>query len=227
MNRTGMIEFIPTVTRHRARRRPGDHEEVAARAPQAVPDARRAQRRHRAEGRARDGHLRLRQEPRRQGDRVVLRAAALPHRHDRDLLRPARQARGARSSSACHMLESMAPAVVWFDEIEAGDQHAGEGGRARPHLRLLPHLDAGEDARPVRRRDRQPHRPAARRDDPQGPLRRGVLRRPAARRRAARDLPRAPPAARHRLRRRSTSSRSRSSPAAGPAPRSSSASCRR
>ena len=59
--------------------------------------------------------------------------------------------------------------------------HVDRIGRgAGPHLRVLPHLDAGEDARAVRRRHRQPHRPAARRNDPQGPLRRSVLRGPAA-----------------------------------------------
>ena len=83
--------------------------------------------------------------------------------------------------AACRMLEEMAPAVLWFDEIEMGITSDGDRRRAGPHLRLLPHLDAGEDARALRRRHRQPNRPAARRDDPQGTLRRGLLRRPAAR----------------------------------------------
>ena len=89
---------------------------------------------------------------------------------------------------ACRMMEEMAPAVLWFDEIEMGITLDGIGRRAGPNLRLLPHLDAGEDARAVRGRHRQPDRPAARGDDPQGALRRSVLRGPAARRRTDRDL---------------------------------------
>ena len=80
---------------------------------------------------------------------------------------------------ACKMMEDMAPAVLWFDEIEMGITSADSGGEQGTNLRVLPHLDAGEDARPFRRGHRQPHRSAARRDDPQGPLRRGLFRRPA------------------------------------------------
>ena len=40
-----------------------------------------------------DGHSGLRQEPFGEGHRLQLSASAVPHRHDRDLLRPARQAR--------------------------------------------------------------------------------------------------------------------------------------
>ncbi len=47
---------------------------------------------HGAEGRAGDGRVRLRQEPVGQGDRRLLRAAALPDRHGRDLLGSARPA---------------------------------------------------------------------------------------------------------------------------------------
>src|SRR5262249_51146497 len=64
--------------------------------------------------------------------------------------------------------------------------------RAGPHFRVLPDVDAGKDARPLRRRHRQPHRPSARRDDPQGPLRRSLFRRPPERRRAHRHLPHPP-----------------------------------
>ena len=82
---------------------------------------------------------------------------------------------------ACKMMEDMAPAVLWFDEIEMGITSTETGGEQGTHLRLLPDLDAGEDARAFRRRHRQPHRPAARRNDSQRPLRRSLLRGPAAR----------------------------------------------
>ena len=48
---------------------------------------------------------------------------------------------------ACRTMEAIAPAVVWFDEIELGITSAATVRRAGPHLRLLPHLDAGEGAR--------------------------------------------------------------------------------
>ncbi len=62
---------------------------------------------------------------------TVLRAAALPHRHGRGLLRPPRHA-GAAFAQACRTMEEIAPAVVWFDEIETGHPSAptaGEQGR--------------------------------------------------------------------------------------------------
>jgi len=62
---------------------------------------------------------------------------------------------------ACRMMEDMAPAVLWFDEIEMAITSAETGGEQGRHFRLLPHLDAGEDPRSVRGRHRQPHRPAA------------------------------------------------------------------
>ena len=86
------------------RRRRAGAEEVADRAPQAVRDARQLSARHRAQGTADDGHLRLRQEPRGQSDRPVLPAAAVSHRHDRGVLRASRQSGGRRSS---------APAAPW------------------------------------------------------------------------------------------------------------------
>jgi len=128
---------------------------------------------------------------------VVLRATALSHRHDRDLLRAPRPARGA-FRRACRMLEEIAPAVVWFDEIEMGvtsTETAGEQGRIFAFFLTW----MQEKARGLfRGGDRQPHRPAAGGDDPQRPLRRSVLRRPAARRRARRDLPDPPATARRR-----------------------------
>ena len=75
----------------------------------------------------------------------------------------------------------MAPAVLWFDEIEMGitsTETSGEQGRIFAFF--LTWMQE-KTPRPVRGRHRQPHRPAARRNDPQGPLRRSVLRRPAAR----------------------------------------------
>ena len=156
---------------------------MAAGAPQAVPDARQPERRDRAQGAAHHGHPGLRQEPLGQGHRLLLPAAALPHRHDRDLLRAARQARRrVRRGLPDDGRHGAGGALVRRDRD--GDHIDGIRRRAGPHLRVLPHLDAGEDARAVRGRHRQPHRPAARRDDPQGTFRRGVLRRPAAGRRA-------------------------------------------
>ena len=83
----------PTARRSRRGRRSRRPQEMAAGAAQAVSDARQPERRDRAQGPSHDGHSGLRQEPVRQGHRLLLRAAALPRRHDRDLFRPARQAR--------------------------------------------------------------------------------------------------------------------------------------
>src|SRR5580698_8760119 len=68
--------------------------------------------------------------------------------------------------AACKMMEDMAPAVLWFDEIERG-HHQRVRGRAGPHLRFFPDLDAGEDARALRGRNRESHRATACRNDPQ------------------------------------------------------------
>ena len=71
----------------------------------------------------------------------------------------------ARPSSVA---ESVAPAVLWIDEIEKGLSGIGSLGlvgrrRHRPRLRHASHLAAGEDRAGLRRRHRQPHRrPAAR-----------------------------------------------------------------
>ena len=92
VNRSGVIEFIADGSEHRRDRRPGRSQEVAAGAPQAVSVARQPDCRNRAQGPAHDGHSRLRQEPLGQGHRLLFPASALPHRHDRDLLRPPRQA---------------------------------------------------------------------------------------------------------------------------------------
>ena len=67
---------------------------------------------------------------------------------------------------ACKMMEDMAPAILWFDEIEMGINNTLRQRRAGARIRLFPHLAAGEDARPVCRRHREPPRHAARRNDP-------------------------------------------------------------
>jgi SpoVK/Ycf46/Vps4 family AAA+-type ATPase len=73
----------------------------------------------------------LREEPLDQGDRGGIRSAALPDRHDRDLLRPAREAGGRLRPRLPHARVDGA-AVVWFDEIEAGiNAQAKEGELGR------------------------------------------------------------------------------------------------
>ncbi len=98
VNRSGVIEFDHQHHGSGRRRRTGRPEEVAARAPQAVSDARQRERRNRPQGPAADGHSGLRQEPLRQGHRFAFPASALPHRHDRDLLRAATASPKAPSS---------------------------------------------------------------------------------------------------------------------------------
>ena len=95
---------------------------------------------------------------------------------------------------ACRTVESVAPAVVWFDEIEMGLDDAKQRKRHEPraHLRFFPDLDAGEDARTVCRGHRQPHRPASGGDDPQRPFRRSVFHRPSHGRGTAGGLPDSP-----------------------------------
>jgi SpoVK/Ycf46/Vps4 family AAA+-type ATPase len=67
---------------------------------------------------------------------------------------------------ACRMMEEMAPAVLWFDEIEMAVTSTDAGGEQGRNLRFLPDLDAGENARAVCSRYRQPDRPASRGNDP-------------------------------------------------------------
>jgi len=92
-------------------------------------------------------------------------------------------------ASACRTLEEMAPAVVWFDEIEMGissrtNDAAGTLGRLFAFfLTWMQEKRAASSCG-----DGQPHRPAAGGDDPQGTFRRGVLRRLAVRGRSRRDL---------------------------------------
>ena len=143
VNRSGVIEFIADGNRARRRRRSGRPQDLAARAPQAFPDARQPERRDRAQGAAHDGHSRLRKEPVGEGHRVVVPTAALPRRHDRDLLRPPRQTRRrVRRGLQDDGRHGAGGAVVRRNR----DGHHVHRIRRRtgPHLRLLPHLDAGE-----------------------------------------------------------------------------------
>ena len=80
----------------------------------------------------------------------------------------------------------MAPCVLWIDEIEKGIATGdGDSGTSRRAARHLPDLAGGEEDAGVRRRHRQRHLGAAAGADPQGPLRRDLLRRPAGQRRCA------------------------------------------
>ena len=85
---------------------------------------------------------------------------------------------------ALEIAESMAPVVLWIDELEKSLSSGGERRRRREQARArhVPHLAPGEEAGGVRRRDRERRVRAAARAPPQGPLRRDLLRRPARRR---------------------------------------------
>ena len=127
VNRTGVIEFVADGTDIGQIGGLEVPQEVAAGAPQAVPDARQPEHRNRAQGRAGHGHSGLRQKPVGQGDRL---AFELPlYRIDMIEVFSGRHGNPkAPSSQACQMLEDMAPAVVWFDEIETGITSADSGG---------------------------------------------------------------------------------------------------
>ena len=109
--------------------------------------------------------------------------------------RPARQPRG-NLRRACRTMEEMAPAVMWFEISRwASSASASALPAVSPYLRLLPHLDAGEDAR-LFVAATATGSTCARRDDPPGALRRSVLRRPSKRGRASRRSARSTRAAR-------------------------------
>ncbi len=129
-------------------------------------DARQPGRRDRAQGSAHDGHPRLRQEPVRQGHRFAVSASALSRRHDRDLFRTPRQARRRIRRGLQDDGRHGAGGALVRRNRDGHHVHR-IGRRAGPHLRVLPHLDAGENARTFRGRHRQPHRPAARGNDSQ------------------------------------------------------------
>ncbi len=78
--------------RPRSHRRPRGDEELAASSAARCSIRRPDRRGAGAQGRAGDGRVGLRQEPVDQGDRVDVRAAALPHRHGRGVLGPQRHA---------------------------------------------------------------------------------------------------------------------------------------
>ena len=132
VNRTGMIEFIPTVTgiEHIGGLEIMKKWLLDRRKLFQMRDER--QRRDRAEGRPRHGHLGLRQEPRRsRRSRRASSCRSIASTWSRSSPGGTASPR-PRSSSACHLLESMAPAVVWFDEIEAGiSTQAKEGELGR------------------------------------------------------------------------------------------------
>ncbi len=138
-------------------------------APQVVRNARFARRRDRAQRPASHGHSRLRQEPLGESHRPSVQASALSRGHDRDLLGTPRQAR--RRVRGCLQDDGRHGARGALVRRNRDGHHVHrDGRRTGTHLRILPHLDAGENPRPVRRRHRQPHRSAARRNDPQRPF---------------------------------------------------------
>jgi len=91
---------------------------------------------------------------------------------------------------ACRLLEDMAPAVLWFDEIESGLSTTESGGEQG---RIFAFFLTGCRRRPrtVRRRHRQPNRPP-----PREMIRKGrfdeVFLSTAARRRTNRDFQNSP-----------------------------------
>ena len=94
VNRTGLVEYVADDTQLEHVGGLEYSEEMAARAPQALRDARDASTLDIVpKGVLVMGDFRLRQEPVGQSHRLRLRAAAVPHRHDRDLLRPPRHGR--------------------------------------------------------------------------------------------------------------------------------------
>ena len=72
---------------------------------------------------------------------------------------------------ACRMMEDMAPAVLWFDEIEMGITSTDSGGEQGRIFAFFLTWMQEKDEGPLCRRHRQPHRSVAGRNDPQGPLR--------------------------------------------------------
>ena len=90
------------------------------------------------------------------------------------------------------MMEEMAPAVLWFDEIEMGlktTETGGEQGRIFGFfLTWMQEKTRGLFVAATANRIES----AARRNDPQRPLRRSLFRRSAARRGDDRNLPHSP-----------------------------------
>ena len=85
-------------------------------------------------------------------------------------------------------MDSVAPAILWIDEIESGISDKQYGQRLLAHPGLLPDLDAGAHLGDIHRRHRQPHRPAAGRAAAPRPLRPDLLHRPAHAQGARGDL---------------------------------------
>ena len=95
-----------------------------------------------------------------------------------------------------HLMETIAPSVLWLEEIDkAFAGLPGGGGERRhdgPHHGAVPDLAPGAHGPGVRRRHGQQHLQAAAGTVASRPLRRAVLRRPAELRRAQGDLPDSP-----------------------------------
>ena len=64
---------------------------------------------------------------------------------------------------AVQVAESVAPAVLWIDEIEKGFAASASDRHGEPRVRLLPHLALREALLGLRRRHRQRRRPGSRR----------------------------------------------------------------
>ena len=130
-------------------------------------------------GRPDDGHLGLRQEPVGQGHLALLGPAAVPPRHDPGLLRRLRHPRGRVRARAARCPRRSPPACCGSTRSRVASpatSPATSGATWRIFSTFLTWMQEKTRAG-VRRRHRQPHRPPAGRDDPQGPLRPGLLRR--------------------------------------------------
>ena len=100
---------------------------------------------------------------------------------------------------AMRIAESIAPAVLWVDELEKSLAGIGSSGierqrRHRARVRHLSHLVAGKDRAGVRGGHCQSHRQPAGRAAAQGTFRRNLLHRSAYRHRARPDLHHSPAA---------------------------------
>ena len=131
INRSGVIEYISVHRELRQYRWFGEPEEMALGAPQALSAARHVSSEIVPKGVLFMGIPGCGKSLSVKAICVLLRLAALPRRHDRDFLGRHGKPEGA-FVEACRMMEDMAPAVLWFDEIEMGitsTESGGEQGR--------------------------------------------------------------------------------------------------